>query len=256
MSSISYRTEARVGLITISRPQRRNALNHSALDDIHEALHRARDEDLRALVLTGSDGHFCAGADLTELEDLAFTDALRSMLDDLAALRFPTIAAIAGSCMGLGVQLALACDLRVATTDARFAVPVAKLGLMVDHWTIRRLSLCAGHSGARWMLLSARPVDADAALRFGLVQQLHDGGEDPGGVVLGEAMDLAAEISSLAPLALRGSKLGLDLLEDPATATDQAGTYRAAFERAWSSEDLIEGRRAFRERRSPTFGGY
>ncbi len=253
--SVTYETSGTVGTIRISRPERRNALNHAALDELHEAVRRAAEDELRCLVLTGDEDHFCAGADLTELEDLAFTDDLRRMLDDLAALPCPTIAAIAGSCMGLGVQLALACDLRIATPEARFAVPVAKLGLMVDHWTIRRLSLCAGHSGARWMLMTARPVEAERALRFGLLAEVLDDGDEPGARVLEAAVELAGEIAGLAPLALSGSKLGLDMLEDPARAGDQSGAYRGAFERAWASEDLVEGRRAFRERRTPEFRG-
>ena len=128
MSSVTYSSDGTVGIIRISRPERRNALNHAALDLLHESVRSAADDELRCLVLTGDSGHFCAGADLTELEDLAFTDDLRAALDALGALPFPTIAAIAGSCMGLGMQLALACDLRIATADARFAVPVAKLG--------------------------------------------------------------------------------------------------------------------------------
>src|SRR5690606_4130304 len=98
-------------------------------------------DELRVLVLHGAGDQFCSGADLKELEDLEFTRALRLVLDDLAGLRFPTIAAISGACMGLGMQLAMSCDLRIATAEARFAVPVARLGLMVDHWTVQRLAL-------------------------------------------------------------------------------------------------------------------
>lgn len=266
MSSVSYSTNGPIGTISISRPDRRNALNHRALVELHDAVRRASEDNLRCLVLTGDKGHFCAGADLTELEDLAFTDALRDALDDLAALPFPTVAAISGSCMGLGMQLALACDIRLATAEARFAVPVAKLGLMVDHWTIRRLSLCVGHSTARWMLLTARSITAETAATSGMVQQLvgvtdsdPDGqSPDPGASVLHEAHELAREIVQLAPLALAGSKLGLDLLEDGPSLpeAEQAGDpYRLAFEAAWVSEDLVEGRHAFRERRAADFRG-
>jgi len=255
MPTVTYSSADRVGRITISRVERRNALNHVALDELHDAVRRASSEDVRCLVVTGDAGHFCAGADLTELEDLAFTEALRSALDDLAALRCPTIAAIAGSCMGLGVQIALACDLRMATPEARFAVPVAKLGLMVDHWTVQRLAACAGHSTARWMLLTADPISAARAADVGLVQQLVDPGDDPQDAVVAEAGALAARIALLAPLALAGSKLGLDLLENPGGAGDPGGTYRTAFEAAWASDDLVEGRRAFGERRAPNFTG-
>lgn len=245
--TVEYRSEGRVGHLTISRPERRNALNHAALDELHDGVRRAAHDELRCLVLSGDQGQFCSGADLKELEDLSFTRALRAMLDDLAGLDFPTVAAISGACMGLGMQLALACDLRVATADARFAVPVAKLGLMVDHWTVQRLALLAGHSTARWMLLTAEPVDAGRASEVGLVHQLVDD--------LSAADDLARRIATLAPLALSGSKVGLDLLERTPDDAVPDSTYRQAFERAWASNDLVEGRRAFGERRPPRFSG-
>jgi len=257
MAIVTYASDGTVGRITISRPERRNALNHTAVEELHEAVRRAAADEVRCLVVTGSHGHFCAGADLMELEDLAFTVALRAALDDLAALAFPTIAAIAGSCMGLGSQIALACDLRVATPDARFAVPVAKLGLMVDHWTVQRLFLLAGPSTARWMMLTAEPVSANHAADVGLVQRLIEPDtDDAGAAVLEEADRLAAHIATLAPLSLAGSKLGLDLLERAAAEVDPDGAYRAAFERAWASDDLVEGQRAFAERRPPEFRGH
>jgi enoyl-CoA hydratase len=256
MTIVSYSQEGAIAHLRISRPERRNALNHQALDELHDGVRRAAAGELRALVVTGDEDQFCAGADLKELEDLAFTRALRAALDDLAALPFPTIAGVAGACMGLGTQLALSCDLRLATPDARFAVPVAKLGLMVDHWTVQRLALLAGHSTARWMLLTAEPVTAADAHRVGLVHRLVDPGDaGPGAAVLAAADDLAERISTLAPLSLAGSKLGLDLLERPGDEVDAEGRYLAAFEAAWASDDLVEGRRAFGERRAPEFRG-
>lgn len=257
MTIVSYSSADSVARLVISRPERRNALNHRALEELHGGIRRAAEGGIRALVVTGEADHFCAGADLTELEDLSFTRALRAALDDLAALPFPTIAAISGACMGLGTQVALSCDLRLATPDARFAVPVAKLGLMVDHWTVQRLSLLAGHSTARWMMLTARPVTAGRAHQLGLVHELVPvaDGASPGAAVQAAADELATEITALAPLALAGSKLGLDLLQRPGDEGDPDGTYRAAFEAAWASDDLVEGRTAFGERRSPNFRG-
>lgn len=252
----TYSRDGRVGRITISRPERRNALNHEALDQLHEGVRAAAEDGVRSLVLTGDADQFCSGADLKELEDLEFTRALRAMLDDLAGLAVPTIAAISGACMGLGMQLALACDLRLATDDARFAVPVAKLGLMVDHWTVQRLALLAGHSTARWMVMTARPLTAERAHAVGLVHELVPVAADgPGAAVLGAADELAGQIAALAPLSLAGTKLGLDLLERESVAVDPDGAYLAAFHAAWASDDLVEGRRAFGERRSPEFEG-
>jgi len=247
MPIVSYSADAAIGQIVISRPERRNALNHQALDEMREAVAAARHDQLRVLMLSGDEQQFCSGADLKELEDLEFTRALRVVLDDLAALSFPTLAAISGACMGLGLQLAMACDLRVATAESQFAVPVAKLGLMVDHWTVQRLALLAGHSTARWMLLTARPMHAERAHEVGLIHQIVGD--------LDEAQVLAAEISRLAPLALSGSKLGLDLLEQSAERMDPGGVYLGAFTTAWTSDDLVEGRRAFGDRRPAQFQG-
>ena len=119
---------------------------------LHQAISDAASGAPRVLVLTGADGHFCAGADITTTEDPDYTIGLRAMLDALAGLAFPTIAAIEGSCMGLGVQLALSVDLRVAAEDVRFAVPVARLGLLTDHRTLQRLALAVGWGMARSMV--------------------------------------------------------------------------------------------------------
>ncbi|MGB3410390.1 MAG: enoyl-CoA hydratase-related protein [Microthrixaceae bacterium] len=266
MAIITYRSTARVGHVLIDRPDRRNAINRQALDELAGALTEIDSDDIRVLVISGSSDQFCSGADLKELEDLEFTKVLRGVLDRLAGLEFPTIAAISGACMGLGMQLAMACDLRVATPESRFAVPVAKLGLMVDHWTVQRLALLAGHSTARQMLLTAEPITAGRAHQVGLIHELIDGpdaeetaGADaqdgPGTRSLAAADSLAEKIAKLAPLALAGSKLGLNLLEQAPETADPDGAYVAAFTKAWTSEDLVEGQQAFRDRRPPNFSG-
>jgi len=229
-------------VVTISRPERRNALHHDAVVAIDDAVAGAVARRARCLVLTGAEGHFCAGADLKELEDLSFTRRLRVMLDHLAEVPIPTIAAVSGSCMGLGMQLALACDLRYATPDARFAVPVAKLGLMVDHWTLQRLVRTFGTGAAREMVLTAEVLTAEDGHRLGFVQRLAG---------LEAALATAERVAELAPLSLSGSKLGLNRVERQL----DDGDYTAAFERAWGSEDLAEGRAAFAERRAPVFRG-
>ena len=232
----------RVAIITINRPHRRNAVDHEALVALDEAFTQVAATDVLAVVLTGASGHFCAGADLTTLEDIAFTDRLRTALDRLVTLPIPTIAAISGSCMGLGMQLALACDVRVASHDARFAVPVAKLGLMVDHWTLQRLVAAVGWGAARHMVLTAAELSGADGHRLGFVQEMGD---------LAEAVSIAQRVSVLAPLSVSGSKLGLNALEQP--VADPA--YPEAFRQAWASEDLVEGRAAFAERRPPEFRG-
>ena len=232
-----------VALITIHRPERRNALDHEALEQLLEA--HAATGDARVVVLTGSDGHFCAGADLTGVEDAGFTDLLRRVLATLRDDPRPHLAAVEGSALGAGTQLAIACDLRVATASARFGIPAARLGLLVDHWSVARLALLAGAGPARAMLVGAETYGGDEAHALGLVQRLGD---------LDAALGWADEIAALAPLTLAGLKLALNRLEMPVGRGEDPEVL-AAWDRAWGSDDLQEGIAAFRERRRPVFHG-
>lgn len=238
------RTEVvdRVAIVTICRTERRNALNLAAVELLEAAVLGAVDDGAVAVVLTGAEGHFCAGADLKELEDLHFDLRLRRMLEAVASVPVPTFAAISGACMGLGMQLALACDVRVATADAYFGIPAAKLGIVVNHWTLQRLALHLGFGAARLMVLTAETFSFEDAWRLGFVQREGD---------LGAATELAGRARDLAPLSLAGTKLGLNLVE---RALDEPA-FHEAFERAWTSADLAEGRLAFTERRAPVFRG-
>jgi enoyl-CoA hydratase len=228
-----------VTLVTVDRPDRRNALDVDHCEELAEAVEAAEG---RVLVLTGAGGHFCAGADLSTVEDERFARALRRLLDGLTATPRPVIAAVDGAALGAGTQLAVAADLRVATPTARFGIPAAKLGLMVDHWTVQRLALLAGHGPARQMLLAAELVDGEAAFRLGLVQRLGS---------CEDAVAWAERIAELAPLTVAGHKLALNRLE-PALDDPEVAAART---RAWSSADLAEGMAAFRERRPPRFQG-
>lgn len=232
-----------VALLTIDRPDRRNALDHEALEQLLDA--HGRSAAARVLVLTGADGHFCAGADLSGVEDTSFTDLLREVLAALRDDPRPLIAAVDGAALGAGTQLAVACDLRVAAPAARFGIPAAKLGLMIDHWTIQRLSLLAGAGPTRAMLLGAEIYGGEDALGLGFVQRLGD---------LDDAIGWAEEIAALAPLTLAGMKLALNRLEMPVSKGDDPEVH-AAWDAAWGSEDLQEGIAAFRERRRPVFHG-
>lgn len=234
-------SDGRVALLTIDRQDRRNALDHATLDALLGAMRDCA--DARAVVLTGAGGHFCSGADLSTVEDRGFTTRLRQVLDVLCEAPQPVIAAVSGAALGAGTQLAVACDVRIATPDAKFGVPAAKLGLMVDHWTVQRLALVAGHGPARAMLLTAEVLDGAAAHRTGMVTRLGD---------LDDALAWADDVAALAPLTIAGHKLMLNRLErDVADDHDVDVAYR----RAWRSADLQEGQAAFRERRPPVFRG-
>lgn len=243
----------RVLQVTIDRPERRNALDHEALDGLLTALEEARGggdggQPARALVLCGAGGHFCAGADLTTVEDDEFVATLRRVLVGLHGAPFPTVAGIEGAALGAGTQLAVACDLRVATAGASFGIPAGKLGLMVDQWTVRRLTAVVGEPVARAMFLAAEVYSGEDGHRLGFVQRA--GGVD-------EALAWAAEITRLAPLSLAGHKVGLNELglDDRGEDRTTSEAYGAAWARAWGSDDLAEGLAAFGERRRPEFRG-
>lgn len=232
-----------ITVVTMDRPERRNAVDHATLDELTTVLEAAAQRPTRALVLTGAGGHFCAGADLTGVEDAAFAGLLQGVLDRLRDVPFPTIAAVEGAALGAGTQLAVACDLRVATASASFGIPAAKLGLMVNHWTVQRVAALAGPSTARAILLAAEVVKGSDALRLGLVNR--EG-------ALPEALEWATHIATLAPLTIAGHKLMLNRLEAVPALDAEVD---AAFSRAWGSADLAEGLDAFRSRRTPTFRG-
>lgn len=231
-----------VTTVTIDRPERRNALSAEMCVELRGAVVRAVEDGGRAVVLAGAGGHFCAGADLAGVEGGEFRAALRGLLDTMLASPLPLIAAVEGAALGAGTQLAIACDLRVSAPDARFGIPAARLGLMVDHWTVQRLALLAGHGPARAMLLAAQEISGDEAHRLGLVQRIG---------ALADAQAWAEQIAVLAPLTVSGHKLAINRveaeLEDPEVAE--------AVARAWASADVAEGQAAFREKRAPRFEG-
>lgn len=230
-------------LLTLDRPERRNALDTPACEDLRVAVETAGTDGTRVFVLTGAGGHFCAGADLGGVREEGFRGALSALLDAMATSPLPLLAAVEGAALGAGTQLAVACDLRVAAATARFGVPAARLGLVVDHWTVRRLALLAGAGTARAMLLAAEEVTGADALRLGLVQR--EG-------ALEDALARAGTIAELAPLSIAGHKLALNRTEG-ATTEDEEVT--AARVRAWASADVEEGLAAFRERRPARFEG-
>ena len=232
-----------VALVTIDRPDRRNAINAEMCEQLTAAVREALATDARALVLTGAGGHFCAGADLSGVEGDHFRAVLGVALRALCDAPIATIAAVEGVALGAGTQLAVACDLRVVAADARFGIPAAKLGLMVDHWTVRRLTRMAGEATARAMLLAAEEVTGDAAVRIGFAQRAGH---------LDDAMTWADGIAELAPLTIAGHKLALERVVAELGADPDVD---AAVRRAWGSADLQEGMAAFKERRRPEFKG-
>jgi enoyl-CoA hydratase len=235
---LDVRSDGDVVVLTLARPERRNALDTALCGAIRSAVVSAVDGGARALVITGDGSSFCAGADLSGVHDADFLDAHHGMLHHLAAVPVPVLAAVNGPAIGGGTQLALACDLRVAAPSAVFAVPTARNGLAVDAWTIRTLERVAGLGPARRLLLAAESLDAAAALACGLADRAG---------TLEDTIAWAHDIAALAPLSVAYSKLVLGTAADDAIA--------GSFAAVWASEDAAEGARARGERRSPVFGG-
>jgi enoyl-CoA hydratase/carnithine racemase len=243
-------------VVEIARPAKKNALTESmwiALAKIFEAVEA--DPSIRAVVLTGRGGSFCAGADIAEF-DTARRGA-RAQIYEAANVRafaaarncpVPTIAAIDGICFGGGFGLAAACDLRIAAPDALFSVPAARLGLAYPVDAMADIVHSVGPQLARYLTFSAGRLDAATALAAGFLLEITDGSP-----AFDRALDLAQAIAANAPLSVRASKASIRAVlsgsaQDAALAAQLGG-------RTFESADYEEGRRAFAERRAPRFLG-
>ena len=230
--------------IELRRAERRNALNTELVDATREAVESAAADDVRAIVLTGQGTVFCAGADLSgDVFAANFPEKAIALNKAIDAVPVPVIAALNGPAIGAGVQLAMVCDLRVVAPEAYFQFPIARYGLALDNWSIRRLSSLAGYGRARGMLLAAEKLDAQTALMTGLANRIGN---------LADAQAWAAEIAGLAPLSVRHSKR---VLNDDGAYEDQGEVHKDWFDAAWASQDVIEAQVARVEKRSPKFRG-
>ena len=230
--------------IELQRPERRNALNTELADALRDAVEKASADDVRAVVITGAGTVFCAGADLSgDVFAANFPDKAIALNKAIDAVPVPVIAAINGPAIGAGVQLAMVCDLRVVAHEAYFQFPIARYGLALDNWSIRRLSSLAGHGRARGMLLAADRLDSQTALLTGMANRIG---------TLADAQAWAAEIAGLAPLSVRHSKR---VLNDDGAYEDQSGLHKEMFDAAWGSQDVIEAQVARVEKRAPRFQG-
>jgi enoyl-CoA hydratase/carnithine racemase len=243
--------------ITIDNPAKRNALDHEILDALAATLPEL---DARCLLLTATGKVFSAGYDIGALPDNDFARQAEAIvahpfaaaIEALDAYPYPVLAALNGHAIGGGLELALSCDLRLCSADARLGMPPARLGLIYSHTGLRKFLDAIGAPRTRELFFTARNVGAGEALGWGLVGEVL-----PAGEVAARGVELAAEIAANAPLSLVGNKRVIrELLVargalDPAVEEELVALRDACF----GSEDFFEGVRAFAEKRAPRWRG-
>jgi enoyl-CoA hydratase len=244
-------------LVTLDRPEALNALNHELLAELRDRLAElAGDETARALVLTGAgDRAFAAGADIKEMEPMSVEEARSwGALGHecgwlLETMPKPTIAAVNGFALGGGCELALACDLRYSSTTAKLGQPEVTIGIIPGWGGTQRLARAVGIGPAKELILSGRLVDAEEALRLGLVNAVFAPDE-----LLEKTVELAQALAAKSPLVLAAAK---ELLNRSLQGGLEAGLAEEAerFAQLFGSEDQAEGMRAFIEKREPRFTG-
>ncbi|WP_114560387.1 enoyl-CoA hydratase/isomerase family protein [Desertihabitans aurantiacus] len=244
--------EQAVATVVINRPAKLNAVTPAMAADLVTAVEWANDcDDVRAVVLTGAGTRaFSAGSDISQLDAYATPWEFRNRsdyCDAVRALRKPVVAAVNGYAFGGGLETALSCDIRLASSQATFAAPEIKLGWVGGGGMSTLLATSIGASNAAWMLMTGDPVDAERALAWGLVTEVVEPEQ-----LLDRAQQLAATIASRPPIAAETAKANLRAAFS--MPQDQAIAYERDLQTVcFATEDAAEGRRAFAERRPAVF---
>ena len=249
--------EAGIALVTINRPEKRNALSRALVKELGAAFDRvAEDPAIRAAIVTGAgDKAFVAGADIGELAALSATEMRQYALDGQRVFRRletagkPSVAAVNGFALGGGLELALAATVRVASETAKLGQPEVKLGLIPGFGGTQRLPRLVGRGRALWMLLSGEPIDAAEAWRIGLVNAVA-----PQAELLGAARAWLEKVLQNGPLAVRLAMEAVDMGLDGGVE-EGLQLEAALFGASAATEDRREGTRAFLEKRAPAFTG-
>ena len=253
---VVHEVRGRAMLITINRPDKRNALDRQVRSEFLDAIAAARANDaVRAIVVTGAgDKAFVAGADISEFEERTTVEQWRVMksptiFDAIERCPTPVIAAVNGYCLGGGMELALSCDIRIASASARFGQPEVNLGIIPGGGGTQRLPRIVGLGAALKMILTGEMIGADEALRLGLVNEVLDPS-----ALLDRALALAETIGAKSPVAVAAAKeatrAALNLPLD-----DGLKLETALFQLCFASDDRAEGVRAFLEKRAAQFTG-
>jgi enoyl-CoA hydratase len=253
--NILYQVQGPMALITINRADKHNAISLDTLDELQSAAAAAAlDDEVRVITITGAGGRaFASGSDLEEVKNRDFKKALepivQGLADQLERIPKPTIAAINGICMGGGLEVALGCDLRIATPGSRFATPEGKLGIIPGGGATARLPRIVGRGWGMEMLLMGDPIDAERALAIGLVTRLVEPEE-----LLPEARRMADQLAKFAPFVPRTMKAMVNFGME-ASLAGALMFEKYAQGALVQTEDKVEGINAFLEKRDPEFKG-
>jgi enoyl-CoA hydratase/carnithine racemase len=249
-----------VARLTLSAPEKRNALDHELLDALAAALPRLDDGiRVRCLIVTGEGSTFSAGYDIGSIPDESFADDAEALvahpfqaaMEALSAHPWPVVAAINGHCLGGGLELAVRCDLRLCAAGAKLGMPPAKLGLIYGHTGLAKFIEVIGVARTRELFLTGRNVEASQAGEIGLVHEVVSEQE-----LAERAVELAAGIAANAPLSAKGNKRAIDTLAaNPVLSPEQERELVELRESCFRSEDFREGVRAFAEKRAPRWQG-
>jgi enoyl-CoA hydratase len=250
--TILVETRGAVGIITLNRPKALNALNTLLIREMNTALSRFDSDDgVGAIILTGSEKAFAAGADIREMKDMTFGQVTEENFleewDHINTIRKPIIAAVAGFCLGGGFEFALAADILIAADTARFALPEVTLGIIPGGGGTQRLAHAIGKSKAMEMILSGRMIDASEAERLGIATRIV-----PPEKLMEEALSLAEKIASLSQPVIASAKRAVRAAFDMPLSEGLA-LERKSIHALFALEDQKEGMAAFIEKRKPVF---
>lgn len=243
-----------IALLRLNRPKELNALNLQLMLEIKQALSALDEtESVRCIIITGNEQAFAAGADIKQMESRTPVDLLKidqfETWDQIRKTKKPIIAAVSGFCLGGGCELAMTCDMIIASESAKFGQPEIKLGIMPGAGGTQRLTRAVGKAMAMEMVLTGKFISAEEAQKAGLVNKVV-----PEEVYLDEAVKLALEIAQMSPIAIRLAKESVLKAFDSSL---QEGLYfeRKNFYLCFASDDQKEGMKAFVEKRKPDFKG-
>jgi enoyl-CoA hydratase len=246
-------TKGHVGLITLNRPKALNALSNGLVSELGQALDAFEaDEDIGAIVITGSEKAFAAGADIKEMASKSFTDCylqdfITSGWEAVTKIRKPVIAAVAGFALGGGCEVAMMCDFILAGDNAKFGQPEITLGIIPGAGGTQRLTRAVGKAKAMEMVLTGRLIDATEAERCGLVSRVV-----PVAELLDEALKVAERIASMGRVAVLAAKESVNRSYET-TLAEGVHFERRLFHALFATEDQKEGMAAFAEKRQPNF---